>query len=263
MAINRKHWKPPFAKFPSWLCPSCQGGTLVLNKDTFSFVETGPSQKEHAHEAWDPDWIDERFIGLLVCQNEECGQIVAIGGRTHHEEDFDWDGQEQNWAREFEPAFMTPAPPVFPVPEKCPKAVRHELKKAFSLYWFDTGSCANRLRAAAETLLTDRNIPRTMLNRKGKRERLSLHARIENFKQADPRSADYLLAIKWLGNVGSHVNVDELGRDDLLNGFELFEHLVELVYVQREKHLKKIAKSINSRKGRPTRHRSAVPWTNK
>jgi Domain of unknown function (DUF4145) len=264
--INRKLWKPPFSNLPSWPCPSCQSGTLTLKKEAFINLETGVSEKSHDHEAREPDWIDERFVGLLVCQNETCGEIVAIGGRSHIDEyvDFvdhdDYELQEQSWDRAYRPTFMYPAPPVFPIPEKCPEAVADELKKSFSLFWSDTGSCANRLRAAVEALLTDRKIPRTMINKKGKRERISLHARIEIFKQTDTRSAEYLSAIKWIGNAGSHANVDELSRDDLLSGFDLFEHVVELTYVKREKHLKKLARDINSRKGRPIRHKSAFLW---
>jgi Domain of unknown function (DUF4145) len=265
MTISREHWKPPFAtsplsssavpKFPPWLCAGCQSGTLALDKDTFKVVETGVSKGCRAHEAWDADWIDERFAGLLVCQNEACGEIVAIGGRTYHSEDLDWEPQEQNWYREFEPVFMYPPPPVFPIPAKCPKAVSAQLKRAFSLFWSDLGSCANRLRAAAEALLTDRRIPCRRVNDKGKRERILLHLRIEKFKQTDAHSADYLLAIKWLGNAGSHANRDELSREELLDGLELLDRVVELVYVQRDKSLKKIARSINSRRGRPIRDR--------
>ena len=109
-------------------------------------------------------------------------------------------------------------------------------------------------------MLTDRKISRTMVNKKGKRERISLHARIEKFKQTDTRSAEYLSAIKWIGNAGSHANVDELSRDDLLSGFELFEHVLELLYLKREKHLKKLARDINLRRGRPIRHKSVFFW---
>ena len=260
MAINRKLWSPPFASFPSWLCPSCQSGTLALNKETFNNLETGVSKKSHDHEAWEPEWIVERFVGLLVCQSEECGEMVAIGGHSHTSEFSDYEQRERFLEHTFEPIFMCPAPPIFPIPEKCPKAIRKELKRAFSLFWSDTGSCANRLRAAAETLLTDRKVPRTRLNKEGKRERISLHARIEKFRRTDARSAEYLSAIKWIGNAGSHPNVDELNGDDLLDGFELFEHVIELIYMRREEHLKKLARNINSRRGRPIRQKHAFLW---
>jgi hypothetical protein len=83
--INRKLWQLRFMKFPSWPCPSCHSGTLTLKEETFVNLETGASEKSQDHEAWEPDWIDERFVGLLVCQDAACGEIVAIGGRTHIE----------------------------------------------------------------------------------------------------------------------------------------------------------------------------------
>ena len=130
-----------------------------------------------------------------------------------------------------------------------------ELTKAFGLYWSDRGSSANRLRAATETLLSERRVPRFTINRNRKRVRISLHDRIEIFKARDADSAEYLLAIKWLGNTGSHYGLDEFSDDDLLDGFELFEHVVERVYRRPEHRLKKIAKGINVRKGRPAKPR--------
>jgi hypothetical protein len=132
--INRKLWQLRFMKFPSWPCPSCHSGTLTLKEETFVNLETGASEKSQDHEAWEPDWIDERFVGLLVCQDAACGEIVAIGGRTHIEDYIDYDQQEQSWERMYEPGFMCPAPPVFPIPGKCPGPVADELKKAFSLF---------------------------------------------------------------------------------------------------------------------------------
>ncbi|MEZ5893123.1 MAG: DUF4145 domain-containing protein [Parvularculaceae bacterium] len=67
-----------------------------------------------------------------------------------------------------------------------------------------------------------------------KRSRLSLHARIDKYKQTDSNSAEYLLAIKWLGNEGSHASLDKVGERDLLDGFDTFDHLIERIYVKRE-----------------------------
>lgn len=259
MAINRGHWKPPFISLPSWVCPTCQTGSLSLNKSNLKIVETGSSVRARSHDAWEPEWVENRFSGLLVCQNRECGEIVAVGGRTELIEDLDWEQQVQNWVDAYHPIFVVPAPPIFPLPGECPEVVASELRKAFSLYWSDPGSAANRLRAAAEALLTERKIPRTAKAKKSGRIPLNLHARIEKFKQTAPESADYLFAIKWVGNAGSHSNLDELTHEDLLNGFELFEHVIDLVYVKRDRRLRKIARGINARKGRPIpRRRSTI-----
>ena len=262
MAVNREHWRGPLEALPPWLCPSCQVGSLFLDKTTFRCESTHASKAAKEDDNWEPDWTEERFVGLLRCQNPGCRDIVGIGGRTQYVENHEPEEGPQ-WLQAFEPQFIYPAPPVFQIPKRCPTSVAEELKSAFSLLWSDTKSCANRLRAAAEVLLTDRKIPSKTLNKKKKMVRIDLHARIEKYKQKDPTSANYLLAIKWLGNVGSHTSLDKLGVDDLLNGFELFEHVVQRIYEKHEEHLKKIAKTINARKGRPVKPKAWKPWKKK
>lgn len=258
MTINRALWEPSFRNWPSWQCPSCQAGTLALDRATLHNVETGPSVNAHSHDAWEPDWITERFCGLLKCQNLSCGEIVAVGGHTAIREHIDYERHEQTFETAFEPTFLSPAPNIIPLPPECPNAVSTELSKAFSLFWSDVDASANRLRVAVEALLTDRKVPRSKVSSSGKRNQLTLHARIEIFKQKDPTSADYLLAIKWLGNAGSHAGLNNIDRSDILYGFELIDHVIQRIYVRREQHLAKVAKRINSRKGKPVKKR--VRW---
>lgn len=255
MAVNKDHWRRLFWKIPSWLCPRCQVASLALDDTSLKIAEPKWSSDAHGHEAWDPDWIDERFACLLICQNRECGEVVALAGKTSHEEDHDWEQQTMHWTRTFIPQVAVPAPPIFPVPKECPEEVGEELKKAFGLYWSDPASSANRLRVSVEVLLNDQKVAKTVVNKKGKRETLNLHARIEKFKAKDAEAANYLLAIKWLGNAGSHAGLDSLDDGDLLGGFELIEHVIERLYVRREARLKQIAKGLNQRKGRPVRRR--------
>jgi hypothetical protein len=66
------------------------------------------------------------------------------------------------------------------------------------------------------------------------------------------------LAIKWLGNEGSHEGVGELKTDDLLDGFELFEHVIDQVCTKRTEKLKRLAANINRRKGSVRRKRRKV-----
>ncbi len=253
MPINRNHWKKRFSTLPTWSCPTCQNGTLSLGSSKISHLETGPSKEAKQHDAWEPEWITERFTAQLVCNDGTCGEIVTVVGDTAHEEDHDWERQQQNWSRLFEPLFINPAPHVFPIPVNCPETVTEELQRAFSLLWSDPGSSANRLRSAVEALLTDKKVPRTTIGRNSKRSRLSLHSRIVSFRTKDVAAADLLLAVKWLGNAGSHTNLEELERTDLLDGFELFEHVLELVYVRRAAALTRLAKQITTRKGKPAK----------
>ena len=250
MALKRQLWKPPFRMFPSWPCPTCEIGTVALMDGTLTITETGLSKEAHDHEAWEPTWIDERFTAMLVCNNVNCRESVAVCGRTRHVEDHDFERQEQNWARLFEPTFFNEAPPVFPIPENCPGQIKQELKRAFSLMWSDIGSSANRLRSAIEALLNERKVQKTTVNSSGTRVRLTLHRRIVLFQSKNADAALPLEAVKWLGNVGSHASLDALTIDDLLDAFELFEHAIERVYVRREEHLKKLASVIRKQKGK-------------
>ena len=250
MALKRQLWRPPFAVFPSWPCPACEIGTVALLDGSLTIVETGPSKEAHDHEAWEPTWIEERFIAMLTCNNVNCKESVAVSGRTRHVEEHDFERQEQNWTRLYQPEFFSEALPVFPIPENCPDPIEHELKRAFSLIWSDIGSSANRLRSAIEVLLDERRIRKTTLNSSGKRIPLTLHQRIALFRIKNIDAAVPLEAVKWLGNVGSHASLDTLTIDELLDGFELFEHAIERVYVRRDEQLRKLAGVINKHRGK-------------
>lgn len=68
-----------------------------------------------------------------------------------------------------------------------------------------------RFRAAAEALLTDRKIPKTTIFKEKRRVWLNLHSRIDKFKKVAPDSADYLFAMKWIGNTGNHPRESRAG----------------------------------------------------
>lgn len=75
------------------------------------------------------------------------------------------------------------------------------------------------------------------------------HERIEKFAVKHQQAAVQLMAIKWLGNTGSHAALDTLTREDLLNDFEHFEYALDLVYVNKGAALQKRAKRIIKKKG--------------
>lgn len=250
MALKRQFWTPPFAVFPPWPCPACEIGTVALIDGSLTIIETGLSKQAHDVDAWEPTWKDERFTAMLACNNVYCDESVATCGRTRHEEDHDWERQELNWTRLLEPKFFSEAPPVFPIPQNCPDQIKRELKRAFSLMWSDIGSSANRLRSAIEVLLDERRIRKTTLNGSGQRIHLTLHRRIGLFQKKYADAAPPLEAVKWLGNVGSHASLDTLTIDDLLDGFELFEHAIERIYVRPEEHIRRLAIAVSKQKGR-------------
>jgi hypothetical protein len=254
MAIKKEHWKPIFETFPCWICPKCQEGTLVLDNNTLRCLEPKWSAAAGSEQAWEPDWICETFSALLVCQNGNCGEVVAIGGRTEHDDSGDY---ENRWHRYFKPIYLFPSPPIFRVPDECPEVVKSALEKAFALFWSDLESCLNRLRTSAEALLTERRIPRTVTSAKHRKIPLYLHARIERFGKKNKDAAELLLAIKWLGNNGSHDNTHAVGHEEVLDAFELFELVLNKVYSRSTDVLVSKAKKITRRKGKPIKPRKA------
>ncbi|MCC6246009.1 MAG: DUF4145 domain-containing protein [Gemmatimonadaceae bacterium] len=124
-----------------------------------------------------------------------------------------------------------------------------QVNRSFSLYWSDAKACGNAIRCAVEELLTAQRVNKSAGKPKpGKhRQMLSLHKRIELFAKAKPDLGDKLLAIKWIGNAGSHV--DPLKKDDLLDAYEIMAFVLDELYVQRSVHVGALVRAINRNKG--------------
>jgi hypothetical protein len=54
---------------------------------------------------------------------------------------------------------------------------------------------------------------------------------IVRFQEADPEPGKLLLAIRVIGNVGTHE--DDITVADLLTGYEILDHVIDLVYSGR------------------------------
>lgn len=255
MAIKREHFQRGFTKFPRWTCPTCQAGVFKPMKDTQKVIETGPSKADHNHEAWEPDWITKRFIDLLRCENISCRQIAAVSGETSHflatYYDNPFEEPECDLVQTFIPKAIIPAPAIFMIPTKTPEELKCQLHKAFSLFWVDLEACAGRIRVCIELLMDDLKIPTIGTNKKGKEYEMSLHARIKEYGTDKQETVDFLLAVKWIGNQGSHASLDELNRDDLLDVFEFVEFVLEENYVGGRQRLVAKAIAINKAKGKP------------
>lgn len=256
MAIERKHFQKGFTKFPSWTCPTCQTSVLKPMEGKQQVIETGPSKAAKNHEAYQFDWIVERFIDLLRCENTSCGQVAAISGETSHYlatyDDNPFEEPEYDLIQSFIPVAIIPAPAIFTIPIKIPDELARQLHKAFSLFWMDLEACAGRIRVCIELLMDDLKVSTHGTDKKtGPKFKLSLHARIEKYGETNKESAALLLAVKWIGNQGSHVSLDELERDDLLDVFEIVEFVLEENYVGNRKRLVAKASAINKAKGKP------------
>lgn len=188
--------------------------------------------------------MKENYSALLKCFH--CDEHVFAVGKTEVVEVYD---DEHGWCLEsaLKPLFFQPSIQIISIPDECPDDVKAELISASSLFWSDLSASANRIRAALELILTHKKIKKTQSTKSGKRRVLSLHERIELFKAKDAQLAETMLAVKWLGNAGSHTS--SLNTNDVLDAFELLDHVIEELFVEKLKKIRKLTKGINKKKG--------------
>ena len=251
MTINRTLWDITSVKsFPKWPCPICSSGQLCSvksNEATIIRKQTERSIADCKKEGWHPYNVSEKFAAFLACDG--CDEIVVVSGDGYLE--IDYADIDQSCYPVFAPITIYPAPPLFPIPNECSKTIKRELPKSFSHFWADTSACANSMRRVVETLMDDQKVDKKGTNKKGEEYTLSLHARIEKFQTKNADAGELLLAVKWLGNNGSHTATNEFSKAELLDGFEVLEKAVELIYGKGDKRINDLAKAIIANKGKP------------
>lgn len=234
---------------PDWPCPMCGKGLLTIDKKDFQFEETPQSVRNHSHDAWEPDFTLYRFTGFLRCSNPKCKELVTVTGTGGVEYNSYFNYKDEGFDQYddyFRPTYFVPALHLFKINASCPNDISTQIIGAFNLYWCDSSACANKIRIALEMIMDDHGIKKTYITKKKERKDLPLHARIELFAKKFTALRDHLIAIKWIGNSGSHVG--KLERVDLIDAFNLLEYSIDKLYDDREKHLKKISKQINKTK---------------
>jgi len=236
---------------PAWSCPRCNTGILHEAVNGRAVAEPHYSKEIHKEEWWEPEHINNRFCLRMVCSNPNCGEIVFVIGESDLVSYHDDKGDEQ-WDDRFQPHAAYPSIPVFRIVDDWPESVQRELTLAFANIWNDAAASANRLRTAVECLLDHIKVKKITISSKltpPKRVKLSLHDRIISFRSKNGEAADVLLAIKWLGNAGSHADLRGISREAVLDGMELMEHVLHLLFDSKAKNVSKLVKSINKKKG--------------
>ena len=92
--------------------------------------------------------------------------------------------------------------------------------------------------------MTHQGIPCQQQSKKSKNKQvdLTLHQRIEIYIKSEPIIGQQLMALKWLGNTGSHgspVNIE-----DLLDAFEILEHSLEEIIENKSKKIAALATKL-------------------
>ncbi|AGS69172.1 hypothetical protein HGI09_47000 [Streptomyces collinus] len=240
------------AQWPHIPCPTCHRGGLTPIAESLVLEESETSKSWRQHDDWEPDWISGGFHCLLRCRIKDC-DVTRVVGRMDLTPDYDefgrWYGQ---YKKRLTPEIFSPPLPLIESRDVCTEKVGERIDAAAKVIWIDPSSAANRLRSAAEALMDDQGIPRKGIDTRGSSRPISLHERINNWKAVKPdytEPAELLLAVKWIGNVGSHD--DRLRLADVLDGVEILDHLLTFVYDTTKDEIKKRAAEITARKGIP------------
>ncbi|HHR6128564.1 TPA: DUF4145 domain-containing protein [Providencia alcalifaciens] len=239
--------------YVTYPCPHCGKNSLKHDENMFHCKQTAASREyESSNQSWEPECIQEVFTSLLICENPECNEVVTCSGFGG----LDWDisvnengEQELIYYSYYEPKIFIPTLKYINIPRQCPDSVTSCLNEAFSLTLLSPSSAANKVRAAVENLLTEFKIPKYKIT-KNKRMFRSLHERIgiaggkkTIFKDLN----DILIAIKWLGNEGSHAT-STITEADIFDAYKLIEYIINEIY-SPQKTLQEKAKEIVKNKG--------------
>lgn len=238
-------------KLTPFVCPECSGGNLQVVKDSLKVDHTRDSKIDSKHEAWEPEWSKLLYSCLMTCSNSVCNLVVTSSGtgRIERFQNYDQrtDDYEEFYEHQFKPLFFSPNLRIFKTPENINEKVEFEIERSFGLFFFCPASSANRLRSAIEHLLTDLGVNKTRLvNRK--RRRLSLHERIMKMPSKFLNVKDQLMAVKWLGNAGSH-DSNKISHGDVMDLYRILIVILEEIYCDRQREARGLAKKINKCKG--------------
>jgi len=114
------------------------------------------------------------------------------------------------------------------------------LIKSFNHFWYDLDACANKIRQAVELIVVDRGGVGYVLDHQIKSLSKTLGEGLIN----------KLLALKWIGNDGSHAH-RPFEKDEILNSYNLLVDVLNQLYPdETEKQRREsLVQLINENKG--------------
>lgn len=241
MLFDPSNWEDTFLKnqTTSWKCPTCKEGYLECKEDLMNSFETSQSKLMQRELSFPPEEMRIRFSGFLSCNNSKCEDKIAVVGRKQIEAKvlYQMDGTPyEEYSATFIPEYFKPAIMFFRIPEQCPEEITLQVKKAFSSYWNDISSSANKIRKALELIMDEKGIQKAKLDH-----------RIKNFGKKEPEISKSLMALKWVGNIGSHTGT--IQKKDILKTFQVLHFALVKLYDDKEKKIQNFVKQINQNKG--------------
>lgn len=138
------------------------------------------------------------------------------------------------------PTHFYPELVMFEMPMTLSKEIKSIILKSFNHFWYDLDACANKIRQAIELIVGEKQ--GTGAN---------LHQQINSLRdQLGDKLTNTILALKWIGNDGSHAN-RPFERDEILDTYSLLVDVLNQLYPNEseDERRKNLVDMINERKG--------------
>ncbi|MEM8111923.1 DUF4145 domain-containing protein, partial [Morganella morganii subsp. sibonii] len=208
-------------------------------------VEKSADTRKNENEDWfEPEMKKLVFTCMAECTRPQCKEVVACSGigssGTFWNDEY---GEHQKDC--YRPMTFSPELHPFLIPDQCAKEIRKPLTASFSIYLSQPGSAANLIRITVERMLTAIGEPE--LNKKN--NRITLHHRLESLEGQYASYKDTLMAIKFLGNAGSHT-YDEVNIDDIEVAFEIIEYVVNDLFSGKKESIDILTKRLQGKFGK-------------
>jgi len=222
--FDSKIWRQRFISNrdnAAWRCGYCGVGSIQLIGE----IERSTSVAMHAK-----------------CTNPNCKISYAIAGRVApvangvevHEQYFKIDDFR------LYPSHFYPELVMFEFPVALNDRVKIKLLRSFNHYWYDLDACANKIRQAIEIIIDQRN-----------GEGSTLHQKINSLRsKLGEKLTDTLMALKWIGNEGSHVD-KPFDNEQILDAYGLLVDTLNQLYPDETemKRRESLVQLINEKKG--------------
>lgn len=225
-----------------WPCPACGQKTLQIIKDSFILKETCFT-KTNCHEFWfEPEMDTSVFSCMALCSRKLCGEAVACSGLSRWEQGWDEETDNCEYYQYHKPMNFFPSLHPFILPDKCPEEVSEPLEASFSIFLMQPSAAANLIRISVERMLTAMGVS----ERNDKDKRITLHNRLGMLPELYTEFFKPLIAIKFLGNTGSH-SYDKIKINDIEDAFEIMEYVVNDLFSGRKESIEVLTERLSNK----------------
>ncbi|HGV4648772.1 MULTISPECIES: DUF4145 domain-containing protein [Enterobacter cloacae complex] len=225
-----------------WPCPQCGQKTLQIITESFVLKDTHATIKYRSEEWFEPDMDSSVFSCMARCSRKQCGEVVACTGKGGWEQGWDESTNQDEYYQWYKPFTFFPTLHPFELPEKCPEEISEPLEASFSIFLVQPGAAANLIRISVERMLTAMGVA----ERNDKDKRITLHHRLKMLPELYSSFSEQLMAIKFLGNAGSHT-YDGVKTGDIEDAFVIMEYVVSDLFSGKKESVEVLTKRLSDK----------------